>query len=192
MKPGVEFRSDRAPGSAFGGPAESDVGRCSQELIAVLARLEGLHTQLAELIDAKIERMGRCDVAGMSECRSSEQALIGRIGEQEGLRRSLTDRIGRGYGMSPQRARRLTASQLAEKLASSQGEELLRLAGRVQALATRIVRRNRVAGQLGSGILAHMETILSAMTGPGEQSGAYCPHGQVLGPAPRRLFETVG
>ncbi|MHC4234899.1 MAG: flagellar export chaperone FlgN [Planctomycetota bacterium] len=172
--------------------ADSEIGRYSRDLIVVLANLERLHAQLAELIDVKIERMRRCDVAGMNECVSGEQELVGKIGEQEGLRRMLTDRMGRGYGMSPQKARRLTACQLAEVIPPPQRDELRDLATRLEALMTRIVRRNRIASQLSGGILAHMDAILSAMISPQVQAGAYSKRGSAVDATPQRLFETVG
>ncbi len=172
--------------------ADSEVGRHSGELITVLNRLMELHTLLAELIEAKIERMGRCDTSGMNECTSREQELVARIGEQESLRRVLTDRIGRSFGMSAAKARRLTASQLAEKLTPPRREMLLDVAGRLQALTTRIARRNRLVGRLSEEMLGHMNSILSAMTAPQAQAGAYSPGGKKLAEAPQRLFETVG
>ena len=164
----------------------------SRDLIRVLSGLEALHQGLAELIDQKIDRMRAGNVAEINACTTREQELVGRIGEQEGLRRVLTDRIARSFGMSPQKARRMTASQLAERMAQPWASELLALAGRLQRLTARIENRNRMAGRLSGAILEHMDVVLSAMTAPGPASGAYGRRGACLPAGPTRLFETVG
>ena len=178
MKPGV---NDSAEPTAAG-------------LITVLGRLEGLHGQLAQLIDQKIDRMKRADVEGINACTSREHELVGKIGEQESLRRLLTERLTRAYGMSPRKARTAvggTVTQLAEKLASPQREQLLDVAGRLSGLANRIARRNRVAGMLGTEMLRHLSGVLCSAAGGGRDV-AYSPRGCAEGGAARRLFETVG
>lgn len=164
----------------------------SGELVEMLTRLEELHTELAAVIERKIKCMRECDVAGMSECTANERELVGKIGEGEGSRRLLTDRLARACGLSAQKARRLTAAQLAERLPAAQGSDLLAAAGRLRSLTTRIVRRNHVAGRFGGNMLRHMDVILSAMTAPRERSGAYSSAGRTVGATPRQLFETVG
>jgi len=185
----VESRGGRAPG---GSPVELEAGRYGRELIIVLGRLMDLHTLLAELVESKIERMRRCDVTGLSECVRDEQELAGKIGETEGLRRALTDRIGRSYGMSSPKARKLTATQLAERFPPPQRDELLDLARRLQELAMRITRRNQVAARISGAMLTHLDTVLSAMTVGGAEPGAYSQRGRRLEAEPKRLFETVG
>lgn len=173
-------------------PGHIDCPPAADELVMVLNRLEKLHARLAEAIDGKIDRMRVCDVAGINECMGREHELVGQVGEKEGLRRVLTDRIGRAFGMSPQKARRLTATQLAQKLPAPQAERLLESAGRLQELTRRIARRNRVAGRLSGQMLEHLDTVLSAVTAPSDRHGAYSSGGRSAGSAPRRLFEAVG
>ncbi len=166
-------------------------GYCD-ELIVMLGRIESLHAELAEVIDRKIERMQACDVPGINECIGRERELVGQVGEQEGLRRALTDRIGRSFGMSPPKARRLTAAQLATRLPEPQAGRLLASAGRLQELARRITRRNRVAGRISGDLLQHLDTVLSAVAAPDERQAAYSAGGRAVASAPKRLFETVG
>jgi len=170
---------------------DRDTDYCD-ELIMVLDRLEKLHGELAEVIDRKIDRMRVCDVPGMNECLGREQDLVAQVGEKEGLRRVLTDRVGRSFGMSPQKARRLTATQMAERLPAPHGRRLRASAGRLQELARRIERRNRVAGRLSTDVLEHLDTVLSAVTAPPDRSSAYSFAGRSVATAPRRLFEAVG
>ena len=164
----------------------------SGELVATLTRLEELHTELATVIDRKIDCMRECDVAGMNECTASERELVGKIGEGEGQRRTLTDRLARSWGLPPQKVRRMAADQLAGQLPPPQRADLLTATSRLRSLTTRIARRNRVAGTLGTRMLQHMDAILSAMTAPQERSGAYSSAGRTVGTAGRQLFETVG
>ena len=162
------------------------------ELVEMLTRLEELHTELAVVIERKIECMRQCDVAGMNECTANERELVGKIGEREGRRRVLTDRLARACGLSARKARRLSAAQLAERLPAGQRSDLLAVTGRLRSLTTGIARRNQVAGRLGGNMLRHMDGILSAMTAPRERSGAYSSAGRTVGATPRQLFETVG
>ena len=171
--------------------SHDNVGYCD-ELITVLGRIESLHAELVEAIDRKIDRMRACDVPGMNESTSRERELVGRIGEQEGLRRVLTDRIGRSFGMSPPKARGLTATQLARKLPEPQATRLLACAGRLQELTRTIARRNRVAGRLSGDLLRHLDAVLSAVVATDERQVAYSAGGQSVASVPRRLFETVG
>jgi len=155
---------------------------------------------MADLVEEKIERMRRGDVAGLSDYAIREEALIAQISEREGLRRVVTDRIARRYGMSTQKARTLTAAYVAPRLASPWGEEVLCTAGRLRELAGRIGRRNRVASQLSGAILRHMDAVFAAMTSPrrrGDSLASYRPSGATGSsgastPAARRIFEAIG
>jgi hypothetical protein len=169
-----------------------DERNCGSELVDTLCRLEGLHTDLAAVIDRKIECMRECDVAGMNECTASERELIGRIGEGEAHRRMLTDRLARACSLPLQKARGMNADQWAERLPPPDRANLLAVAGRLRSLTTRIARRNHVAGTLGARMLQHMDDVLSAMTAPTTGSGAYSSGGRTVGVASRQLFETVG
>ena len=168
-----------------------DADYCN-ELIMVLDRIESLHGELAQVIDRKIERMRVCDVAGINECTGDEQRIVEQIVEQESLRRVVTDRIGRAFGMSPQKTRRLTAKQLAGKLPVPQGGRLLASAARLQDLTRGIARRNRLAGRLSGDLLRHLDTVLSAVVTPEGRREAYSAGGSSVASAPKRLFETVG
>ncbi len=161
-------------------------------LVMTLTRLEELHGELAVQVDRKIERMREADTEGINECVACEQDLMRRIGEQEGLRRLLTDRLGRSYGMSPQKARRLTVAELAERLSPPHRANLIAVAQRLKKLATRVERRNRVAGALGATMVKHLGCVLSTLTASPPRAGAYSPGGGKVGAAPQRLFETVG
>ena len=162
------------------------------QLVEVLGRLEGLHGDLAAVVDRKIECMRECDVAGMNECTASERELVGRIGEAEGRRRLLAERLAKSLGLSARQARRMSAAELAEKLPPAPGEQFLAITDRLRSLTARIARRNHVAGSLGGRMLKHMDAVLSAMTAPKETAGAYSPAGKSVATTPRQLFEAVG
>jgi len=176
---------------------EPDLGR---ELCMVLSRLEKLHGDIAYVVEEKIARMRRGDVTGLLDCAIREEALIGQISQGEGLRRVVTDRIARRYGMSPQKARALTAAQVAPWLAPPWGEEVLSTSGRLREVTSRVGWRNRVALQLSGAILRHMDAVFTAITSPqgrGDSLGSY-PRNGVTGssgattPAARKIFEAIG
>jgi len=163
-----------------------------RELAGSLSRLESLHRALADLVERKIDRMRAADVEGLNACTGREQSLVEEIGEQERFRRLLTDRLGRSYGMTPQKARRLTVGQWADKLPAAQAAELRAVAVRLRDVSRRIERRNRVAGALSGEMLRHLGAVLGSVNDSGGAAGGYNPCGQVASSSPRRLFETVG
>jgi hypothetical protein len=72
------------------------------ELTTLLERLERLHRDLHDVVVEKIDRMRASDIDGMRECMEREGALVERIVEQEGLRRTLVDEMGfAGGGTAP-------------------------------------------------------------------------------------------
>ena len=168
------------------------VRELSQALIDALLGLEAIHTDLIEMIDAKIEHMRQANVVGMNACVARERDLVRSIGEQEGRRRVTVERLGRAFGMASSQAKRLTASQLAQRMPEDRGCLLMAVADRLKQLTDKATRRNHVAGTLGRGVLKHMDGILSAMTAPQQSGGAYSAGGRSVAQSPQRLFETVG
>lgn len=168
------------------------VGQLSQELIEALIGLDRLHGKLVEVIDAKIDYMRQADLAGMNACVAQERDLVRSIGEQEGRRRVTVERLGRAFGMASSQAKRLTASQLAQRMPEDRGRSLMAVADRLKKLTDKATRRNHVAGALGRGVLKHMDGILSVMTAPQQSGGEYSAGGRSVAQSPQRLFETVG
>lgn len=168
------------------------VRELGQALIDALLGLETLHQDLVEVIDAKIEHMRQANVVGMNTCVAQERDLVRRIGEQEGRRRVTVERLGRAFGMASSQAKRLTATQLAQRMPEDRGDLLMSVASRLKVLTDKATRRNHVAGALGRGVLNHMDGILSSMTTAQQSAGAYSAGGRSVAQSPQRLFETVG
>ncbi len=162
------------------------------ELVQALVGLEGLHTELAGVIDRKIDCMKQCDLPGMNATAAREHELVGQIGEAEGRRRMLTDRLARTLGLPPLQARRMTVDQVAAKLAEDRRADLRATAARLRSLTTHIARRNHVAGTLGSRVLRHLDAVFAAMTTPRERAGVYSSVGRKETGAQQQLFEAVG
>src|SRR5512145_2113062 len=117
-------------------------GRLS-ELATVLERMAGLYGELTVLANDKVAHMGKGDLAALRTDVAREEALVRKSQEQDGLRRQLLEIIGRGYGIAAQAARRMTASQLLQRLEPAKRWELELAVGRLRTAARELAEANR-------------------------------------------------
>ena len=169
----------------------SALSAVSHQLVTAMKSLLALHEQLAKAVDEQIERMRAGDSSGLEQCNRRLHDLIAKVGQQESVRRSLAARVARGYGMNPQSAAKLRASELSKRLPASLGQQLQQVADRLRAILDRIEQRNRVAKQISTCMVGHLHQVLDAMTAVPVREQGYAPGGSTCG-SPRRLFETVG
>jgi hypothetical protein len=102
------------------------------------------------------------------------------------------DAIGAQMGLPSRQARTMTASQLADRLAKPQGEELLAVVGRLRETMAQVARVNRVAGAVSCGILGHLKAIFDSVTALAGKPQGYSGTGRAIGVCGARLIETVG
>ena len=81
-----------------------------EHLVTMLDELAGAHEQLLGAVEEKIEAMRSADTDRIRQTIEREQILVESIDEREGLRRQLTERIVRPYGVGTVAARRLSAT----------------------------------------------------------------------------------
>ena len=162
------------------------------ELLVVLDRLTELHRDLLGAVRDKIEHMRSGDTAQLQADAVRHESLLKTIHEQEGLRRQLMDAVGRGYGISPQVARRMPARQLAERIEGRLRSGLLEAAERLRGVVREASEVNRVAVLIAQQVLHHLRCVFEAVAAPEGRPDIYSPHGTVVPSGTRRLFEMTG
>jgi hypothetical protein len=162
------------------------------DLLVVLDRLEALHRDLCDSLAEKLEHMRRSDQEGIHRCTDREQLIATRLTEQEGLRKQLMAKIGRGYGLSPKAARALSANQLAERLAEPHSGAVAERAQRLRSTLEQVNRINRLVERVSREILDHLSEAFTAIATDEQPQSGYSQGGRAHGGRPRELFEAVG
>ena len=166
--------------------------REANALVQILDQLSVLHGSMTEVISCKIEQMRRADMEGMRDSAAKEQDLFERITERDGLRRQVTDRLGKSLGMSAGRARAMTARQLAEKIGAPVGDQLLGAAQTLRVTMNKLALTNRTAGAISGKIVEHLHGVFAAMSGADADGAEYERGGRAGTSGGRQLFEAVG
>lgn len=162
--------------------------RCSRsglgDLLIVLERLEGLHRDLCQTLTEKLKHIRRSDQSGIFACTDREQAIVSRVAQQEGLRKQLMERIGRGYGMGREAARALSARKLAERVEEPVRSDLTHRADKLQDTLTDVERINGIVKRVSIEILTHLREAFAAITPIDEPGGEYTERGRSFGGQP--------
>lgn len=172
--------------------AATDSNKRIKALAGVLNDLVEAHGSLLEVVENKIAAMRAADTERLKAEVAREECLVERINDREGLRHRLSEEIGRGYGIGPEAARRLSASQLAARVGRPYQDKINAAAQRLKDLTGRIARRNRVAQTISQTVLWHVKQVLMAMTVSPASATAYSPGGGLVGAGTRRIFDAVG
>ncbi len=162
------------------------------ELLFLLDGLTRSHEELLAVVRDKVAQMRQASIEGLQQCLRSEEALVARIAEQEGLRKQLMDSIGRTYGTAAHRARAWTRTELAERLVEPQRSQFLEATRRLRGLVADLARANRLAGVVAQQVLKHFRHVFSAMSGSlsGQPTG-YSASGNPLAGRNQTLFEAL-
>jgi len=167
-------------------------GNRLRDLLRLLDALATMNEQLYTLIGTKIDAMKRADLHAMRECGARERDMVRNMHEREGFRRQLMDAIGEDWGLSPRSARELSVTQLASRLAGSQGTALSEAAGRVRKAVFKVTQANRVAGVVCREILHHLKWIFASVRPGDEKPAEYAGDGVMVPSRNTPMFETVG
>lgn len=162
------------------------------ELIVVLDRLAGLYRDLAAIARRKLGHMARADSEALNMGVALEEELTRTARAQEGLRGQLMELVGRGYGMAPQSARGMSATQLLERAPATCRLDLERSVRRLREAALELMEANRVARLVAQEVLTHLRHVFAAIGAGSESAEVYSPHGRVPEGGSRRIFETLG
>lgn len=163
-----------------------------RELVRVLEIQKQLHVELTDVVQEKMKAMRQVDVGTMRRLSEKEHALIVKIEEREGLRRQLMDQLAEGAGLPKPSGRAMTITQLSERLPQSERGVLLTAASELRAVASRLIKVNRVAGQAAEKLVGHLQWVFAAACSPRSESTVYAGNGAVVPESTTRIFEAVG
>lgn len=163
-----------------------------QTLATLMEEIVGLHQQLREGIEAKIEAMRAASTHRIELAIRQEQQIVDSIDDRESLRRRLTENIARSYGIGADAARRMNAAALADRFGGDQAPRIRAATERLVALTATIARRNDVAQRIAQSILGHMRCVFAAMTATESESNGYAADGAAPLADAHRVFDTVG
>ena len=163
-----------------------------RDLQRLLEQLCTLHEELFALIDSKVDSMRRADVQALTECSAREIALTQRLAERESVRGQLMDAIGVEFGMPGRAGRKLTVSQLAERLVEPQRGTLVAAADRLRGRVFKVMQANRMAGAVSLELLNHLRWVMNAVRPRPEKPAAYSVDGALVSSGPSALLELVG
>ena len=163
-----------------------------ESLLVLLERLEGLHVELRAVLDDKLESMRKSDMQALRDCVERESVLTARINEQEGLRKQLMERIGRGYGIAPKTARTLPARRLAERLGEPHRGRINAVTERLKAAVVEVSKINALVGRVSSQVLTYLGEMFTEVRGTEASPGIYSKSGRTVAARPVELFEAVG
>lgn len=161
------------------------------ELVIVLERLTGYYHQLTALAREKLTAMGRNDLDALRVITESEEALIRSVQEQDGLRRQILELVGRAFGIAPQLARRMTASQWLQRLEPNRRAEFESAVKLMRTAGAELSEANRVAGLVAAQVLTHLREVFTAISGASDRSEVYAPSGRMPTPGARVIFEAT-
>ena len=161
-------------------------------LVRLLDEIAELHTRLLAAIELKIDAMKTADTEQIRQTMLGEKEIVEQINEREGLRKQLTVNLGRSFGVSPERARSMSAMQFAERFAGKEASRIENAVKKMRELTSQIASRNHVAQLVSQNILRHMRVVFASMTAPSTGGVAYSADGQANVSANERIFDLVG
>jgi hypothetical protein len=162
------------------------------ELAVLLDRIAGTYRELSALAREKVTQMGAADILALRANADREKELVRKAQEQDGLRRQLMEIIGRGWGMGAQSARRMTASQLLQRVEASQRGEIERAVKNLRQSSGELSEAHRTAGLVASAVLTHLREVFAAISRLDDAPNVYAPNGRVSPGGARRIFEATG
>jgi hypothetical protein len=134
-----------------------------RELVRSFEALRGLHEQLFEALETKIEAMRIANVPALQNASQDEHAQLIGLREKENQRASLMQALARECGMPTKNARLATVSQIAPLLPDVERELLNHAASRLQAVVARTAQANRIAATIARQVTQHMKFVFSAL-----------------------------
>jgi hypothetical protein len=162
------------------------------DLVRLMGVLEKLHERLLALVQSKIDAMRRADTAAMNSLKDQEQATVRQLRERDGLRRQLVESMGEEMELPLRGASAITVSQLAARLSEPGRTRLLRAAGSLRLVMSRVAQANRIAGAMSREILNHLGWVFASVRPAGARSVGYSGSGDVTAASQTRLVEIVG
>lgn len=162
------------------------------DLLRLMDTLRLLHGDLRVAIVVRINAMRDADLPRMQEALNEERAIAARIHEREGLRKQLMDLMGVELGLPKGEGRKMTVSQMAERLPESARAALRRRADGLRRAVAEAAQANRVAASATRTLLHHMQWVFAAMRPAGGSPLTYSSRGEMTPPGGTVLLEATG
>jgi|GEM_PF-1066997 len=163
-----------------------------RDLVRLLDQMRSLYAQMFAVIDEKLMAMRRSDVDAMAHAAAKERVLADRLSEREGFRKQLMDAVGDEIGLTGRSGRRLTVSQLANRLEDHHRAGLLAAADRLRKEVSKVAQANRVAGVVAREVVNHLQWVFAAVRPGEEEPSEYSKSGAVVSRSAGPLFDAVG
>lgn len=160
--------------------------------LELMSQIADAHDRLLEVVEEKIAAMRGANVGRIEEVMRREQQIVQFIQEREGLRRQLTESIARGFGVSAEAARRMTADAIADRFGAAHADAIRAAAARLRSITARIAERNEIARRISEGICRHMKLIFAAITSSDGGLVRYGADGAPVASMKRQVFDAVG
>lgn len=161
-------------------------------LLSLMRRLETMHDEFRRSLERKLEMLRTAQIEQVQVNIAAEEALAGRIREQEGLRKQLMEQLGRGFGMSPEIARSLPARKLAERLAEPYRGRLIQAAGGLKRAIEEVRKISHLIERVSVDVTRHLHHVFAAIRTTCEPSSGYTKRGDTVAGKPRELFLAIG
>ncbi len=163
-----------------------------RDLIRLLGRITTTNEALLLRINEKIDSMKRADIESLRLATLAEQRLVQEIEDHNGIRRPLMDRVGVSLGFGPGVGRRMTVSQLLERLPEKSASALIAEATRLRDVMVQVTRANRAAGTICETMLGHLSEVFSSAASWGQEATGYSNRGGLVATREARIIEAVG
>ncbi|MCP4707763.1 MAG: flagellar protein FlgN [Planctomycetes bacterium] len=160
-----------------------------QLIVAMQDELQG-HKKLSAVLDNKLDAMRHFDVSRLESLRQSEQRLLDSV-RMIGQRRMEALNRAAVQLYPQQRARFMTAKELAAAAAEPERCKLLTLAAMLKEVAENIQRLNRINAVATKKVLGHFDHIFNIIAQSGRDIGLYGRAGKKSIMEQNRLVDAI-
>lgn len=172
--------------------ADVNVDILARSLVQLLGQMVELEGELGVLMREKLEAIKRADSDLMQSITARETQVAARLGEREGLRRQISERIVAGLGLDPATQQGIKLTELAEYLPEPRRSQLLVAAAGLRERLGEIERMRVTTTLITQEMLKHMREVFSVMTAGHGAVDGYSRTGQRQRAGSTNVFEAVG
>jgi len=167
------------------------VERRVEQLETVLGELRRLHDELSLVVRNKLESIRKADTDAIRSATTREEFLIGRIREQDGMRKQLLELIGKALDVPAPRARVMTIREVAAHVTEPARSRLLALAAALRERVRETAEGNRVAAVVSHEMLRHFRQVYEVMARVDDSPAVYSRTGRAERRCGTNVFDAV-
>jgi hypothetical protein len=169
-----------------------EADRLVADLLRLMREQVGLHGEMADQMNHKLEAVRRADTAQIQAITARETELLRRATEREGLRRQLTRRIVAALGLDAESNHRIRLEALAKHFGEPARELLLIETGRLKAKLHEIEQIRVTTTLVTQEMIKHLNEVLAVMTSGVHGEDIYSRTGGKQDSTTANVFEAVG